>query len=99
MKLVDIAHTRSGDKGNSVTLAVIAKEPKFYQVLVEKLTASKVKEHFSDFCKGKVQRFELPNLNAVHFLIEDALDGGGALSLRTDAQGKSWGSSVLRVEI
>src|SRR5690242_19163659 len=94
-----IAHTRSGDKGDTINLGVIANEPAHYAVLVREVTAERVKRHFGDLVRGEVVRYELPNLGALNFLIHEALGGGGTLSLRIDAQGKTFGASLLRMEI
>lgn len=99
IRLLDIAHSRSGDKGNTSNIGLIAKTPKDYRTLVKYVTADRVKEHFAGICKGKVERFELPNLNALNFLLYEALDGGGTLSLRADPQGKTLGTALLRMEI
>lgn len=99
IRLVDIAHARSGDKGDTSNIGLIAKKPEYYRVLVEKVTAARVKEHFAGICRGRVERFELPNLNALNFLLYEALDGGGTLSLRADPQGKTLSTALLRMEI
>jgi hypothetical protein len=99
IQLLEIAHSRSGDKGNTSNIGLIARKPEYYSVLVEHVTAERVKEHFRGVCLGKVERFELPNLNALNFLLYDALDGGGTLSLRADPQGKTLGTALLRMEI
>lgn len=99
IQLVEIAHARSGDKGNTSNIGLIAKKPGHYPLLVREVTAERVKEHFKAICKGKVERFELPNLNAMNFLLHDALDGGGTLSLRADPQGKTLSTALLRMEI
>ena len=99
VRLLDIAHARSGDKGNTSNIGLIARKPEYYRVLVEKVTAERVKEHFAGVCLGRVERFELPNLNALNFLLHDALDGGGTLSLRADPQGKTLSTALLRMEI
>ena len=99
VRLLDIAHSRSGDKGNTSNIGLIARQPADYDVLVKYVTAERVKEHFEGVCLGKVERFELPNLNALNFLLHDALDGGGTLSLRADPQGKTLGTALLRMEI
>jgi hypothetical protein len=99
IRLVDIAHSRSGDKGDKSNIGLIASRPEFYPVLVKHVTAERVRDHFAGVCFGKVERFELPNLNALNFLLYDALDGGGTLSLRADPQGKTMGSALLRMEI
>jgi len=94
-----IAHTRSGDKGDTSNIGVIAWRMEDYPVLVREVTAERVKAHFGGLVKGRVERFELPNLGALNFLLYEALDGGGTVSLRTDAQGKNMGSALLSMEI
>src|SRR5207253_9130008 len=93
------AHTRSGDKGASCSVGVIAYQQKDCPVLVREVTAERVKAFFGDLVKGKVERFELPNLGALNFLLHEALGGGGTVSLRLDAQGKTYGAALLRMEI
>lgn len=97
--LAKIAHTRSGDKGDVSNIGVIAWRIEDYPVLVREVTAERVKEYFGEMVKGRVERFELPNLGALNFLLHEALDGGGTLSLRIDAQGKNMGSALLGMEI
>ena len=99
VKLVEIAHARSGDKGDTANVGLIALKPEYYAVLVEQVTAERVKEHFKGICLGEVERFEIPNLGALNFLLHQSLDGGGTLSLKTDAQGKTYSSALLRMEI
>jgi hypothetical protein len=99
VKLVRIAHARSGDKGDTANVGLIALKPEYYPLLVEKVTAERVREHFAGICLGAVQRFELPNLNALNFLLHESLDGGGTLSLKADAQGKTYSAALLRMEI
>ena len=99
VKLIKLAHARSGDKGDTANIGLIAYRPEFYSILVEKVTAASVKEHFKGICKGKVERFELPNLRALNFLLHEALGGGGTLTLRHDAQGKTLSTALLRMEI
>ena len=94
-----LAHARSGDKGDTVNIGLIALEPEHYPVLVAAVTAERVRQHFRDLCSGPVERFELPNLGALNFLLHHGLDGGGTVSLRTDAQGKTYSSALLRLEI
>ena len=97
--LYRIAHTRSGDKGDTCNIGVIAYDPRHYPILIREVTAERVKSHFGDLVKGKVERFELPNLGALNFLLHQSLGGGGTVSLRTDAQGKTFGAALLSLEI
>ena len=97
VRLLDIAHARSGDKGDTANVGVIALEPEWYAVLVQYLTLERVERHFRDVITGPVERFELPNLKALNFLLHGALDGGGTLSLKTDAQGKVFSTAMLRL--
>lgn len=99
MKLSEIAHARSGDKGDTANIGLIALKPEFYPVLVREVTAERVKNHFAGICQGEVERFELPNLNALNFLLHQSLGGGGTVSLKTDPQGKTLSSALLRMEI
>lgn len=99
VKLIQIAHARSGDKGDMANVGLIALKPEYYPVLVEQVTAERVKEHFKGICFGEVERFEVPNLEALNFLLHQSLDGGGTISLKTDAQGKTYSSALLRMEI
>jgi hypothetical protein len=94
-----IAHARSGDKGDTSNIGVIAFDARNYPVLVREVTAERVKQFFGEMVKGKVERYELPNLGALNFLLHEALGGGGTLSLRIDAQGKTLGAALLRMEI
>lgn len=95
--LIDIAHARSGDKGDTANVGVIALEPKWYPVLAKYLTRDRVAQHFAGVISGGVDRYELPNLGALNFLLHGALDGGGTLSLKTDAQGKVFSTALLRL--
>ena len=97
--LSQIAHTRSGDKGDTCNIGVIALREADYPVLAREVTAERVKRHFGDFVQGAVERYELPNLGALNFLLHGALGGGGTVSLRTDAQGKTFGAAFLAFEI
>jgi hypothetical protein len=97
--LARLAHTRSGDKGDVSNIGVIAWEPRHYPVLVRELTAERVKGFLGDLVEGPVERYELPNLHALNFVLHRALGGGGTVSLRTDAQGKSMGAALLRIEV
>jgi len=99
IQLVKIAHARSGDKGDTANIGLIALKPEYYPVIVQEVTAERVKQHFTGVCKGKVERFELPNLNSLNFLLHESLGGGGTVSLKTDPQGKTLSSALLRMEI
>ena len=99
IQLKDIAHARSGDKGDTVNVGVIAFDPAHYDLLVQQLTEERVREHFGEMVGGRVERFELPNLGALNFLLHNALGGGGTVSLMTDAQGKTFSTALLRMEI
>ena len=99
VRLVDIAHARSGDKGDTANVGVIALKPEWYDVLEKLVTRSRVADHFRGMIEGEVDRYELPNLNALNFLLHGALDGGGTLSLKTDAQGKVYSTALLRMVI
>jgi hypothetical protein len=94
-----VAHTRSGDKGDTCNIGVIANEPRYYPILAAQLTPARVQAHFGPLVRGPVERFELPNLGALNFLLHGALGGGGTVSLRTDAQGKTFGAALLSLEI
>jgi hypothetical protein len=98
VRLVAIAHARSGDKGDTANVGLIALKPQYYPVLVKQVTAARVAKHFKGMITN-VERFELPNLNALNFLLHGALDGGGTISLKTDAQGKVFSTALLRMEI
>jgi hypothetical protein len=99
IELLKLAHARSGDKGDTANVGVIALKDEFYPLLVREVTEEKVKEHFGEMVKGAVERFELPNLNALNFLLHESLGGGGTLSLMTDAQGKTFSTALLRMKI
>ena len=99
IRLLDIAHARSGDKGDTANVGVIALDPRWYEVLEKFVTRNKVADHFRGMIDGEVERYELPNLNALNFLLHGALDGGGTLSLKTDAQGKVYSTALLRMVI
>ena len=99
VRLVDIAHARSGDKGDTANVGVIALDPRLYSVLRDFVTEKRVADHFRGMIDGGVERYELPNLNALNFLLHGALDGGGTLSLKTDAQGKVYSTALLRMVI
>ena len=97
--LNDIAHARSGDKGDNVNVGIIARRPEYYDFMREYVTAERVKSHFGEMVKGTVDRYELPNLGALNFLLHGALGGGGTVSLMTDAQGKTFSTALLRMEV
>lgn len=97
VRLVDIAHARSGDKGDTANVGVIALRPDWYPLIDAQLTLDRVRAHFDGVITGDVQRYALPNLNALNFLLHGALDGGGTLSLKTDAQGKVFSTALLRM--
>ncbi len=99
IELLKLAHARSGDKGDTANVGVIALKDEFYPLLVREVTAEKVKKHFGEIVKGEVERFELPNLGALNFLLHESLGGGGTLSLMTDAQGKTFSTALLRMKI
>ncbi len=99
VQLVDIAHTRSGDKGDTANVGVIVYDPEHYDLLCSQLTTDRVKAHFGSMVRGDVERFELPNLGALNFLLHGALAGGGTMSLMNDAQGKVFSTALLRMEI
>ena len=99
IQLVKLAHARSGDKGDTANVGLIALKEEIYPILVREVTAARVKQHFQGICKGEVERFELPNLGALNFLLHESLGGGGTLSLMTDAQGKTFSTALLRMEI
>lgn len=97
VRLLDLAHARSGDKGDTANVGVIALKPEWFPLLARELTLERVASHFRGVITGGVQRYELPNLKAINFLLHGALDGGGTLSLKTDAQGKVFSTAMLRM--
>ena len=99
VKLEQIAHARSGDKGDASNVGLIAQTPELYAVIRERVTAERVKEHFREVCRGPVQRYELPNILALNFILHDSLGGGGTESLKNDAQGKTHAQGLLQMEI
>ena len=99
VRLRDIAHGRSGDKGDAANIGIIAYDLDGYKIIKKHLTKERVKKHFEGICLGKVERFELPNLRALNFLLHDTLGGGGTVSLKHDAQGKTLASALLRMEL
>ena len=99
VQLAKLAHARSGDKGDTANVGLIALSDELYPILVREVTAERVKQHFKGICHGEVERFELPNLGALNFLLHESLGGGGTLSLMTDAQGKTFSTALLRMEV
>ncbi len=99
VQLTRLAHARSGDKGDTANIGLIALSDDLYPILVREVTAERVKQHFKGVCHGEVERFELPNLGALNFLLHESLGGGGTLSLMTDAQGKTFSTALLRMEV
>ncbi|HYM20741.1 MAG TPA: hypothetical protein VEW28_07045 [Candidatus Kapabacteria bacterium] len=99
MQLLQICHARSGDKGDAANVGLIAREEKFYPLIKSKVTSAVVKRRFKGICEGKVERYELPNLWALNFLLHNTLGGGGTVSLKQDAQGKTLAAAMLRLEI
>lgn len=99
VQLTKLAHARSGDKGDTANVGLIALRDEFYPILVREVTAERVKQHFKGICRGDVERFELRNIGALNFLLHESLGGGGTLSLMTDAQGKTFSTALLRMEI
>ena len=99
LPLQRIAHARSGDKGDASNVGLIADSAEIYEVLRREVTAERVKAHFAQVCRGRVERFELPNLSALNFILHDSLGGGGTESLKTDAQGKTHAQGLLQMEV
>ena len=99
IKLRDIAHGRSGDKGDAANIGIIAYDEKGYEIIEKHLTAERVKKHFKGICYGEVERYEMPNIKALNFILNNSLGGGGTVSLKLDAQGKTLAAALLRMEI
>ena len=99
VKLLDIAHGRSGDKGDAANVGIIAYDDKGFEIIKKQLTTERVKKHFVGICMGEVERFELPNIRALNFLLHNTLGGGGTVSLKHDAQGKTLAAALLRMEV
>ncbi len=99
IRLLDIAHGRSGDKGDAANVGIIANDEKGYEIIKKHLTKQRVKDHFKGICFGEVERYELPNIRALNFLLNKTLGGGGTVSLKHDAQGKTLAAALLRMEI
>ena len=99
VQLLKIAHARSGDKGDTGNVGLIARKPEYYPIIMKYVTVEAVKRHFQGICSGNVERYELPNIYALNFLLHNSLGGGGTVSLKNDAQGKTLSSALLRMEI
>ena len=99
IQLREICHARSGDKGDSANIGLIALRDEYYPVIAKHVTAERVKEHFDGIVLGPVERYEMPNIGALNFLLHNALGGGGTKSLKNDAQGKTLSAALLRMEI
>jgi hypothetical protein len=99
VRLGSLADARSGDKGDASNVGVIARSAPAFELLRGVLTAERVQAHFREICRGRVERFEVPNLRALNFILHDSLGGGGTASLKTDAQGKTHGQGLLAMEI
>ncbi len=99
VRLLELAHARSGDKGNTANVGLIVWDEEDYPLLLKEVTPERVKQHFRHLVQGPVERFALDNLHAVNFLLHGALDGGGTVSLMTDAQGKVFSTALLRMKI
>jgi hypothetical protein len=99
VRLIDICHARSGDKGDTGNVGLIARKPEYYPIILKYVTPEAVKKHFDGLCLGPVERYELPNLLALNFLLHQSLGGGGTVSLKNDAQGKTLSSAMLRMTI
>lgn len=97
--LLRVAHARSGDKGEASNVGLIADSPEIYEIIVRQVTPARVREHFREVCRGEVERFEVPNLLALNFILHDSLGGGGTESLQIDAQGKTHAQGMLLMEV
>lgn len=99
VRLLELAHARSGDKGDGCNIGVIARKPEYFTILKEQLTVERLAAHFKGWVFGAIKRYELPNIHCLNFLLEDALGGGATESLRTDNQGKAMNAALLRMEV
>jgi hypothetical protein len=97
--LKEICHARSGDKGDAANIGLIAYNKSDYELIREKVTKEEVKKYFEGICLGEVERYEMPNINALNFVLNNTLGGGGTVSLKNDAQGKTLASALLMMEI
>jgi len=99
IRLIDICHGRSGDKGDAANIGLIAYRKEDFELIKEKVTADAVKKYFEGVCLGEVERYEMPNINALNFVLHKTLGGGGTVSLKNDAQGKTLASALLMMTI
>jgi hypothetical protein len=99
VRLARLAHARSGDKGDASNVGLVADSPAIYELLLREVTPERVKTHFREVCRGRVDRYLVPNLKALNFILHDSLGGGGTESLKNDAQGKTHGQGLLQMEI
>ena len=99
IQLREICHGRSGDKGDAANIGLIAYKQEDYEIIKKEVTADRVKKYFEGICEGEVERYEMPNINALNFLLHNTLGGGGTVSLKLDAQGKTLASALLKMEI
>ena len=99
IQLREICHGRSGDKGDAANIGLIAYKKEDYEIIKKEVTADRVKKYFEGICVGEVERYEMPNINALNFLLHNTLGGGGTVSLKLDAQGKTLASALLKMEI
>ena len=97
--LNQIAHGRSGDKGDTSNVCVFARKPEYYEIIKREVTEKRVKEHFGDMVLGTITRYEVPSLEGFNFVMKHALGGGATHSLRMDSLGKSMGSAFMRMKI
>ena len=99
VRLYEVANARSGDKGDASNVGLIARTPELFEVIRRQVTAERVAEHFRQVCRGGVDRYEIPNLLALNFMLHDSLGGGGTESLKSDAQGKTHAQGLLQMEV
>lgn len=99
IRLKEICHGRSGDKGDAANIGLITYKKEDYELIKKEVTAERVKEYFKGICEGEVIRYEMPNINALNFILNNTLGGGGTVSLKLDAQGKTLASALLKMEI
>jgi hypothetical protein len=97
--LHEIAHGRSGDKGDTTNICIFAREPEYYEVIRKEITVEKVRAFFGNMVKGEIIRYEVPSLNGFNFVMKHALGGGATHSLRLDTLGKSMGSAIMRMKV